>query len=410
VDDYFPVIEQTGSFQLLLSHLKKFISTTGETEQIITIPHSSTLDLPVPFDCIIDWGGGDGAKKIEIETGVTLQYPIDDLPEISEKYNAVQLKQVKKDVWRVFGATKTEKRGYGGMMKILSVNGVSLESLYWLQVYKAIDYPEFTISTDYFCLFSTDHDALDGGSTNGGIVWGECDDPYLTNFVEKGTIQTGFESETPWLIRVPTAESGIADEIFLFFHNQDPANDLSTGQSTRLITTSGGAAPHLCTWTDKGNPLGTLAGWSHTGYCTVHRIAANDYIAHHFTGDANNAYWISSSTDCLTFTPQEELVPVTVDEGVFLVTSVIFPFERNGTNYAFASMAVDETIPYIAICTVDANARPLAFVQFVRKQYYRDLNVFIEGDTAYINVKGGTSNSDNKHDYYGFEFDLTKID
>lgn len=292
----------------------------------------------------------------------------------------------------------------------LAPSDVSISSLYWLQIYKASDFPLFTISTDYFAILSTDHSP----TVDGAIIWGECDDMYLTNFVEKGTILSEYRGETPQLIKITTAESGLAsDEYFLYYHTDynDPSN--SGVQQTHLLTTSGGNQPHLCTWTQQGNVLGLLAEETHTGYLSVIKRGTSDYIGFHTTKTSVGAWKMSTSVDGLNWTRgaliNDEL---NLPETYHCSFGDVFPFTFNSTSYVATVFWIEETpTSGLMICEHDANYRPngIAQIMFESENTDRSFWVGIEGSWLYIHRKTGVNNADNLHPYQVRGYDLNVL-
>ena len=293
--------------------------------------------------------------------------------------------------------------------KVLSPSDVSLSSLLSLQVYKASDYPLFTVATDYFAIMGTDH-----AIGNGGIIWGECDDRYLTNFVEKGTILSEYQSETPFLIKITTAESGLqSDEYFLYYHTDTSDPDNASKQQTHLLTTSGGAAPHLCTWTQRGKVLGIVVANSenHTGYLNVVKRGVGDYIGTHTTRSGTGNWSSSTSDDGINWTRGSLLdfeanIPVGYHCG-----SSVFPFTFNNTSYVVTSFWHDTDPSGLAIWTHDTDYRPdgLAQIMYYFDYTQRGITVSHEGDKLYIFSKKSASNSDNLSAYNVRSYDLNVL-
>jgi hypothetical protein len=212
----------------------------------------------------------------------------------------------------------------------LTTNEVSINSFYFITPYKAVDYPEVNCDKTYFFVYSTDHD--DGA---GAIWWGKGNNLDLSDFQELGLITTGYQSETPVLMKIPTTESGLqTDTIFMYYHTgtDDPAN--TNAQETRLLTCAGGDL-HTASWTDRGNPLGLLEGESHTGYFRIYKRGANDYIGTHITfGGLSQEWKYSTSTDGLTFVRGPKVdVRTSVNINYFAQPSDGMYFKYNGIQY-----------------------------------------------------------------------------
>ena len=292
-------------------------------------------------------------------------------------------------------------------IKVLSPSDVSINSLYWFKVYKASDFPLFTVTTDYFAIGSTDH------SNNPTVIWGECDDMYMRGFVEKGTIPIDY-AETPFLIKITTSESGLAsDEYFLYYHTGTDDPDNAGIQATHLVTTSGGNQPHLCTWTQQGKVLGNSGSETHTGYLNVIKRGTSDYIGFHTTMTSVGTWKMSTSPDGLNWT-RGGLIDITLNLPANYNCShgSIYPFIYNGTSYVMSSFWITNTdIRGVMICEHDANYRPIGtpHIMFYFYEQGTDYTMGFEGDYIYIYYKWGDGNTDVLGSYYARAYDLKQL-
>jgi len=293
----------------------------------------------------------------------------------------------------------------------LTVNDVTENSLYWPHVYRAVDWPEITTNKNYFILYSTDHD-LDSSSTGGGIWWGEFDsftETGITGFIEKGLIIEGYQAETPWLIRIPTSVSGLAnDTIFLYYHTyQSPGYVID--QETQLITTTGGEL-HTATWTLRDKPLNPpLTGEDHLGYSRPFFRADNSLITHHLY-DSNDFQGgkVSESIDGLSFSRIAQFdATENMPAGSYFNRIQIAPFNHNNTLYGFINMKGENA--GIAIVKLDTTTYlPSEFVKSILYYDIRDLRVYIENGVANFFLKQGTS-QDNGKPYFLWKYELSNI-
>ncbi|UAB84971.1 hypothetical protein INR75_02775 [Zunongwangia sp. SCSIO 43204] len=291
---------------------------------------------------------------------------------------------------------------------VFEYSNTSLDTLYWPQVYLSSEWPEFTTSKPYFILYSTDHN-----SDLGGIVWGEFDgfeNGFMKNFVERGVVFTGYQIETPFLMRIPNAVSGISEEIFLYCHTNTAEAGNNGIQQTRLYTTSGGDAIHECTWTDRGRPLGLESGENHTGYLTVFQREDGKYIGNHQYDGFNPEFGkISISDDGLNWTRLQQFDGTeNMPAGSYFNHSQINPFTYNSQLYAFVNQK--DADPGIALVKLDTDTYlPSEYVSKLFDETIRDLRVFIENGKAYCMYKKGTSAANN-YPYHNFVYDLEEID
>lgn len=287
----------------------------------------------------------------------------------------------------------------------LDFTPTALDSLYWPQIYKSSDWIEFSTTKPYFTIYSSDH-----STTGGGVAWGECDDMFGNGFIERGLIVSGNQAETPWLVRVPSSISGITEEVFLYYHTSSGESGNDGKQQTRLITTSGGAALHLCEFTDRGRPLGIFNDDVHTGYCRVRINSNNKLIAQHLTvGGSNPKFYTSISNDGLMFTRLINTTSLLVD-GMNYFKNEISVFMWNGNVYGFIGIRFGG-LTKIGIAKLDDNFLPESIVlESIDNKYYdiRAMTVNIEENIAYIKFKGG-SNTYRFEPYYILQYNLNEI-
>lgn len=376
--------------------------------QYVMIPNTSEENIPLGANFELK-PTGLGAVKIQASNGVTLEIPANLDPEIFSKYDAVSIRHEETNKWGIYGALKG--LGFSTVDNLaFAKTSTSLVSLYFPQIFKSSDYPEITTTKAYFVLYSTDHDASIGGK----IAWGQFDSfsgNSLFGFVESGIIKSGFQAETPFLIRIPTSESGLATEtLFLYYHTDNTDPDNAGFQQTHLMTTTGGLL-HTATWTDRGKVLGIIGDENHTGYLRIHKRGVNDYVAIHLSkaGDPGQAKY-STSTNGLAFTRQS-IVERTLNmpSGAIFARIDIFPFMKESILHGFIIYTIASK-KYLALVTLDTNYLPLVFKKILfSKTNLRSLGLHIEGEIAYILYKEGINNDDNLYDYKMIKFKISEL-
>lgn len=266
----------------------------------------------------------------------------------------------------------------------LRSSDVTPESIYWTQVFKSSEWPEITTVKDYFVLYGTVH----ANAQDGGIYWGQCDTPQGSGFVESGLIMIGDQAETPYLIKAN-------GKIHLYHHvHRDYNLNGYLVQETRLWSTTGGEL-HNATWTDEGYPLGIYNDDDHTGYARFFRKADNTIVALHLGRQNQNPAkaWVSHSTDeGLSFTRQYQIdTTQAMPTGGTFGYSVICPFKYNNIQYGFFQYIDPTAKTHIAIAKLDADFLPLEFVKSIYQfDNLSDVQMYLEGNTAYINIKDST--------------------
>jgi hypothetical protein len=286
----------------------------------------------------------------------------------------------------------------------------SNSSVYWFRPLLSADYPQFQLTKKYFAFWSTHHDA--GNPPLGGIYWGEMDDLLNNGFIEKGLIINGNQHETPFLITIPNIESGISDDLFLYFHPDASHPDGQSMQQSRLITSSGGESPHLCTWEDKGRILGVAEGNTHTGYLRVYKRNVNDYISIHLTtGGSSPKFSTSVSTDGINWTRDKEYV---LTQGlpsgsVLHDPHSICPFKYNNILYAMAIVKNASGVKELCVVTLGDDYHVSGFVKVIENTLdYTTIMLRVEGTVAYVYAQGGT-NVNRFEPIYLFRWDLRNI-
>lgn len=383
----------SSSLSATTESLNKIYRFKGVNKQYFSIPFSSTPLIPIGTSIILKQAGDGGVNMIAGD-GVVIETSEGYSLEINDKFDYVELVHEELNVWGLAGALKPIS-DYVEPQIVISADMLSIDSLYWPKLYKSSEWPEFTTTKDYFTIYSTDHDV-----NGGGCFWAECDDIYYSNLVEKGTIVSGYQAETPWLIRVPIADSGISDEIFLYYHSQsEPGNPIT--QSTRLMTTSGGDEIHLSTWTDRGYPVSLEPGDNHNGYLRLYKVDGVYRGRCLRTSTASGQAQIVSGTNPLNLT-RERTVELYEP---FLTGSynsgAIQQFERNGIQYGYFMYDKGDGETFLSLATLDVYGLPdNLIINVASPQQFGELRV--EGDTAYYTAR----NESNRTEYFMLEFDL----
>jgi len=291
---------------------------------------------------------------------------------------------------------------------VLYSSDTSKGSFYWARVMKSSDYPEFTITKPYWVLYSTDH-ATTG---NDGVFWGEMDDLDFNGFVEGGLIVSGNQSETPWLIRTPTGKSG--DTFKIYFQQVG-----GIGQETRLITSNGGAAPHLSTWTlQVDRPIQAQSGDDHTGYVRVYDRGTDLIATHLAKSTAPIIQRTSISTDGgLNFTNLAvyDGTATNMPAGKKYQQETMHPFTYNATLYAIAIIdnTSDNANRRLGLITLNANYLANTFVKYISGEIPQNIitgNEVVAGSNIiHFTSKYGGSQSIQTNPVFSFKVDITKI-
>ena len=344
--------------------------------------------------------------------GQSILHASDEDLRIAKQNKAITLVKEDTDTWGIFGALNPTGDIPAGFIPddfpITLEIGVDITetTAFWMHSYLSTNFPEVTTTKDWFFIWSSDHD------TGGGVWWGQADDLAFTNFVESGqiTLPGATHEETPWLISIPVAESGLpaGEVLFLYYHSFFGTPGVQ--QETNLVTSTGGLL-HSATWNDQGQVLGVDGAETHTGYCRVIKMGVGDYVAHHFSKDRVEGEWsVSTSSDGLSWTRGRA-----VDGDTFPVGQISpFPFTYNGTEYIVGPSAV---WPYYEFYdTWDSTGRPLTRVEIngvpIQSQYYGqqgNIDFQIVGDTLYHIGKHRFSNTDRDYDFILATFDLREL-
>ena len=268
---------------------------------------------------------------------------------------------------------------------------IATNDLMWFRPYLASDFPEITCDKKYIFTYSTDH-----SNTDGEIWWAKGDNLNGSDLVEQGIIMSGYQSESPFLIRIPAAECGDSEVIHLYYQTNaiDPTN--ASKQQTHLITTTGGLL-HTATWTQRGKPLGLIDDENHTGYLKVYRLGVGNYKGIHIrAGAVPQDYVYSTSTNGRTFTRENAF-----NKGGFIdigsqykgITGTII-LDKYGNNWALMNRVncAFTGNTQMSLIKLDANLQPIKYCKtfsglstpITLNRVHGDIEVYIEGYTAYI--------------------------
>ncbi len=277
---------------------------SGEFSQVVTVPLEATESIDVGFSVTIVWRR-KGDITITPEGGVTIYKDANEDLVIRQENEAITLIKEATNEWGIYGALLTT--GGAGvpwtfddmLVAMTPVVDTVITKLAWPNIEKSSDWPEFTTTQDYFCIYGDDHHVTQG------VYWGEMDDLLFTNFNERGKlIDNGFFFETPRLFRVPSGESLVTtDDIWIIGHDViNPVENFGVNgnQQTRIFTTVGGDTLHASTWTDRGTPYGydAVQNPRHTGYAEMYRRGDGDWIStHSMASSVNGIDWSTQYTD-----------------------------------------------------------------------------------------------------------------
>lgn len=268
-------------------------------------------------------------------------------------------------------------------------NTYAPEGMIFPILHKSSLWPEIPTTKPYFLLYSTDH-----GTFNARIAWGECDDPFGNGYVDRGIlVEENWECESPFLIRIPSAKSGLPDEIFIYYHVNSTHPDVPAGnQWTKLITTSGGSPLHECTFNDRGFVIVPEGSEDHTGYAKMYELADGTYLSHHLTGDGNplGSFGVSTSPDGINWT--RVISVVDREEGLPAGTRIqtrpsINPFQLAGNNTQYGLVRYRDNVSndFIGVCELDENLLPKTFIKQVAEGFGDyDGRFYVESDIAYL--------------------------
>lgn len=296
---------------------------------------------------------------------------------------------------------------------------VSTESIYWFMCYKASDFPMMTWEKDYFFLWSTDHDQ---GGLNGGIWWGDGNNPDLTDFRERGLIRDGYQAETPFPY--------VFDNKFYLYYHTISTNPLNTcggnGQETNLMTAESGVL-HTATWTDQTNPLGCQGvvdgiSQAHTGYLRFWNIKGNILGSHHF-GAGSPFYFQKSATmnGQLWFhnAPYNDYNVFLENDDRWVIAWGDF-FERNGQLWGIVNSADKfdnfsggaSLTGLLHLVKINEHLEITELVHTFTDTYSQGFGVSVIGDTAHLYRQTGRADEpDTFSPYLGYsQIDLKPLD
>jgi hypothetical protein len=284
---------------------------------------------------------------------------------------------------------------------IIDITKLSItpNDLMWFKPYLASDYPEITCDKTYFFIYSTDH-----SEAIGEIWWGKGNNLDCSDFEEAGRILTNaYAPESPFLIRIPSAECGDSEVIHLYYHtaSDDPTN--ASKQQTHLITTTGGLL-HSATWTQRGTILGIVGSENHTGYFKLYKLGVSNYKGIHLniSGIPQN-YSFSTSTNGRTFTRAEAFNKTFFAPNGFQYKAVSGGVLLNlyGFNWYMGSLMPLNNIGYklFSLVKLDSNLQPIRYCQTLNDSIpipidgYKmdgDLEIYVESNIAYLYWKEGS--------------------
>ncbi|MAG88801.1 hypothetical protein [Zunongwangia profunda] len=292
----------------------------------------------------------------------------------------------------------------------LGVNTVLTDGILFFNAYESSKYPEVICDTKYFFIYSTDH-----AVGSGGLYWGKGNELDLSDFQEIALITSGYQSETPVLMRIPAEELPDNEVLHLFYHTvgNEPGN--SGYQQTRLITSQGGSELHTMSWTDRGRPLGILSGENHTGYFRPQRIGPNNYRGTHITkGGIPQPWYFSTSTDGRVWTRSQEydarsFVP---EVGDWIKPSYGDFFDYLGRKWWIGTLSkaqdsenTNGVQKQLVLCKSNNNFQVTEIVQILNNgNYTRNHGVKIDGNLAYIYTENPSPSN-----IYSSKFDLRNL-
>lgn len=281
--------------------------------------------------------------------------------------------------------------------EVFNATDSSLDNFLWFNGYRTADYTGLTIDTNYFFLYSSDHD-------NDGVYLGKANNLNCSDFVEAGKITVTASAETPHFLQIDAAPD--SDKLHLFCHGSYGG---SITQETKLFTTSGGDLL-TSTWTDRGTVLGVEVDETHTGYTKVFTHQNDGFRAVHLTvGGTSAEYKFSSSSDGRTFTRDGVVdLHTYMPTGYELKASYGNYFKKFGKHWFIGTIetlgaivgSIDKNI-ILAKTDVDMNITEL--VSVIDSTNRRNTECYVEGNTAHLYI---TNTEDSIH--YS-TFDLNQL-
>lgn len=298
-----------------------------------------------------------------------------------------------------------------GTVAFTTASTAGFQSLYFIKIYPSAPFKAYFsgITKDYIVTYSTDH-ANGGASTptpaNGAIGWGQCDDPMMNGYEDKGIIIAGYQSETPSLILNPRDPNG--QPVWLFYHPTTTYPGAGGIQQTRLTTTSGGIDLNHTTYTDRGTVLGltpTESAYSqpHTGYSDVYMEADSTFTVTHGTQGWSGNTLAGIPKYGKSTNPGNSYVFTRIESAIDLTSYMPFQrlfhwgpalfFKRNGIQYAIGRNVGWEnsrlrTDNFIAVYQCDGQYHPTSLLGNISSTNSGNNTTtsgfYIEGDTLYI--------------------------
>lgn len=373
---------------------------------------SKTGDIPYDHNKEITLRFNNGVATVEYDGNVvytsplTFTYPLVPVAYIHRRTAATQVIGA-----RFENISNLQERFPVSDYRIALNLGVDTakDGFYYFRPYLASELPLFNCDKQYLFFYSTDHHP-----NVGGLYCGKGNNLDLTDFEELGLIIEGYQAETPSVVQRPASETGLAqDEIFIYYHTDSTEPGNGNMQQTRLITTVGGAEPHLCQYTDRGRPLGIVGTDNHTGYFDGYRRGPNDNIALHIgRGGLPQPWHRSVSTDGLTYTREALIETIQgIEPNFFFKPGEGTYFTYLGQRWWFGPIEPTQSAP----SNIDRNhaiiakCGPTEFDSVVQLHRVMDtINRFklhVEGDVAHLY---GTPATDLKGLIY-CKYDLRRL-
>lgn len=286
----------------------------------------------------------------------------------------------------------------GDLGEVWNIGQVSIDSLYWPQVFKSSENPWATTSKKYFVFYSTDHDIADGG-----IYWGEMDSPFFTGFVERGLIKDGSQTETPWVITIPEEERSIAESVFLFYHTSENT------QMTRLITSNGGVL-HNINWTNRGSVYNIEPTDTHLGYTKVYRRGFQDYVAIHSvaSGGVRAVSYASDPSEIFQrqyIIDQYTAINIPANSKFAAMEGLTFDYNSELYKIGLRNLTDGSGDKFIALYKANNDFFESEYLTDITTSLGSRMSAYKEGNYVYCYHKAG-DNSNIDEPYHCFVFDL----
>lgn len=364
---------------------------------------------------------------------VTLELASGYLENIFAQNDAIELVLEEIDgateFWGIYGALDLESNYtfLDNLKQIINItDDLSINQMAFPQVYLTADYPLFTgITKKYFTIYSTDHET----DAVAEIWWGQMDDPEFNGFVEGLEIITpndGYQQESPFLIKIPTAKSGLTtDTYFLYFHtSQNDPDNAASSQESHLITCNGGVTPDVATWTERDDTNGDNVfhleiGENHTGYGRVWEKSDGSFVAYHQTyadagGDSTlNKNHNSTSTngiDWVRGTETDASNSFVDDAGsgrLWYRIDLQFLFEVGGVVYGIVYTAdnpLSGDLRYRSLCTLNSSTYlPDTYIKDIYTENNNDFFSYVvrlENEIVYLYIRDRDGGATFTGDWY----------